>query len=98
MGDSPLVKITDKQYRLNDLRDKTLNTSNPIWSTSWDALQSSFYIDKVPFSNNIDPNQSPFEAKRFRDHYLGLRLFFQPDLNAKITTDIIATTYANRNR
>jgi hypothetical protein len=96
--DSSLVDIVDKQYRLNDLRDKTVNTDNPIWSTSWDALQSSYYIDRVPNSVNIDTAQSPFNAKRFRDHYLGLRLFFNPDINAKITTDIIATTYANRLR
>lgn len=93
-----LVRQTDRQYRLNDLRDKAINQDNPIWDSSWSALQSQYYIDKVPFTTNIDTNQSPFEAKRFRDYYLGLRLFFKPDLNAKITTDIISTLYANRNR
>jgi len=93
-----LVKHTDRQYRLNDLRDRTVNQDNPIWDSAWGNIQSQYPIDKVPFAINIDNDQSPFEAKRLRDHYLGLRLFFQPDINAKITTDIIATTYANRNR
>jgi len=92
------VRQTDKQYRLNDLRDRSLYTDNPIWSSSWTDVGDSYYIDKVPYTNNINVNQSPFEAKRFRDYYFGLRLFFQPDINAKITTDIIATLYANRNR
>jgi len=93
-----LVRHTDRQYRLNDLRDRTLYTDNPIWDSAWTSIQSNYFIDKVPFSNNIDINQSAFNAKRLRDHYLGIRFFFQPELNAKITTDIIATTYANRNR
>lgn len=93
-----LVRQTDKQYRLNDLRDRTFSQDIPIWSSSWSDLQSQYFIDKVPFPNNINVNQSPFDAKRFRDHYLGLRLFFKPDINAKITTDIVSTLYANRNR
>ena len=93
-----LVKETDKQYRLNDLRDRTINKDNPIWDSSWASVQSSYYIDKVPFNSNIDYNQSPFDAKRFRDYYTGLRLFFNPSIDAKISTDIISTFYANRNR
>lgn len=29
-----LVTMVDKQYRLNEFRDKTINKDNPIWSTS----------------------------------------------------------------
>lgn len=93
-----LVRETDKQYRLNDIRDRTIDKNNPIWDSTWNSLQSSYYIDKVPFTSNIDFGQSPFDAKRFRDYYTGLRLFFNPDINAKISTDIISTLYANRNR
>lgn len=93
-----LVRSTDKQYRINNLRDLTVNQSDPIWDSSWASLQSSYYIDKVPYTPNLDTNQSMYSSKRFRDHYLGLRLFFNPTINAKINTDIVATMQANRNR
>ena len=91
------VDKTENQYRINNLRDIS-NANTAIWSTTWDALESSYFIDKVPNIDNIDYNKSMFEQKRLRDHYLGLRLFFKPEEDIKITTDVVATTFANRNR
>lgn len=93
-----LVNITDKQYRINDFRSKTINEGSPIWDSSWNGISTNYFIDKVPYESNIDLSASLFESKRFRDHYLGLRLFFESPLNAKITTDLISTNIANRSR
>ena len=94
------VKRTDRIYHLNNLRDRIANNTLPIWTTSWNALQSSpfNYIDKIPNIANININNFMFESKRLKDYYLGVRLFFNPAEDLKIVTDIVNTTYSNRNR
>lgn len=94
------VKRVDRQYRINNLRDASLSHLEPIWDSSWTSIASQPFqwIDKNPNNVNIDQYQSLFESKRLKDHYLGLRLFFNPRRDYKITTDIINTQYANRNR
>lgn len=95
-----LVKKVDNQYRINNIRDIAISNYEPIWSSAWTQLQSApyFYIDKIPNNQNIDYYKSPFESRRFRDYYTGLRFFFTPTQNIKINTDIISTFTANRNR
>lgn len=93
-----IVGKTDKQYRISNIRDHTISNNIPIWTSDWSQVQSEYFIDKVPYPYNVDPNLSPFEARRLRDRYMGLRLFFKPDNNYKISTDIISTKWANRNR
>jgi len=86
----------DNKWRINDLRDITIDSAQPVWSKNWNDISSSYWIDRVP--NNIDYLKSPYETSRLRDHYLGLRLFFNPSFNYKINTDIVQTYNANRNR
>lgn len=95
---SVLVDYVDNHYRLNDLRDLTINNNDPIWTKDWQFLSTTPYLDKIPNSNNLNLGQSFFTQKRFRDHYLGLRFFFNPRNNYRITTDLVSTLYANRNR
>lgn len=90
------VTKVDNKWRLNDLRDITYDNFQPVWSKDWANTFSNYWIDKVP--NNIDYMKSLFEAARFRDHYLGVRLFFNPSSNYKINTDIVQTYNVNRNR
>jgi hypothetical protein len=99
-NDSAYVRRTDRIYRINNLRDRIVNNNQPIWDSSWGALQSTpfSYIDKVPYEANLDNNNFMYESQRLRDYYMGLRLFFNPPEDYKIVTDIVNTTYSNKNR
>lgn len=90
----------ENQWRLNNIRDLTISPLEAVWDSSWGARQSTpfSYIDKVPNFSNIDYNKSLFEQARFRDHYLGVRFFFNPVENYKITTDLVTTMNSNKNR
>lgn len=98
--DSAYVRRTDRTYRINNIRDRILSNSNPIWDSSWGALQSTpyVYMDKIPNEANLDTSNSMYDSRRLRDYYMGLRLFFNPSEDYKIVTDIVNTTYSNRNR
>lgn len=94
-----LVNRVERKYRLSLLRDYSISNFQPIWTQDPSQLQSQFYLDKVPNLLNINYDKSPFELARLRDHYLGIRLFFNPsDVDTKISTDIVQTAIANKNR
>lgn len=99
-SDSALVKLTDNNWRLNNIRDNVTDYTEPIWNTTWTAKASSpyNYIDKIPNAAVINTNKGMFEQVRFRDHFLGLRLMFKPDSNYKIVTDLVTGTTQNKNR
>lgn len=94
------VRRTDKNWRINNFRDKIINPEVSLWNKSWGALQSYpfEYIDKIPYIPNINMSSDLFESKRMRDYYTGIRLFFNPAEDIRIATDIVNTTYSNRNR
>jgi uncharacterized protein YihD (DUF1040 family) len=92
------VRKVDKKYRISEIRDYVVDSTQPIWSSNSQQLSSTPYLDKVPNTSNISFSKSLFELTRFRDHYLGIRLFFNPKQNYRITTDIVNTAFANRNR
>jgi hypothetical protein len=95
-----LVDKTDNKYKVSNIRDIIVNEDEPIWDSSWAALQSIpfEYIDKVPNAANLNINMPEFDKPRFRDYYLGVRLIYNPTGNVKLNTDIINTLNANRNR
>lgn len=92
------TKETDNQHRVSDIRDLAINPNIALWSSDWNNLIPTPYLDKVPNPLNVNYSKSFYEQARFRDHYLGMRLFFNPGQNWKITTDLISTVTANRNR
>jgi hypothetical protein len=98
VDDIPTVKRTDNIYKINNLRDLALDDNLPLWSSNPQDTQAYFPIDKVPNPSNLDPTKTLFNKPRFRDHYFGLRLFFNPPANYKIVTDILTTINSNRNR
>jgi hypothetical protein len=98
IGGSILVDKIDSKYRLNDLRDLSIDNNESLWTQDWTFLQSTPYLDKIPNPLNINKTQSYFTQKRFRDTYLGLRFFFNPAQDYRIVTDVVSTLYANRNR
>ena len=93
-----LVSKTDRQYRINSLRDYVVDSALPIWSEDYSLTQASYFIDKVPNDPNISFSISPFDEKRFKDTYLGLRLFFNPQENIEINTDTVVSVTSSKNR
>jgi hypothetical protein len=89
---------TDSKWHINDFRDYTLNANTPVWDNAPFIPNPTLWIDRSPNQANIDSNKSLFTLPRFKDFYQGVRLFFKPDTNLKITTDLIQTLHTNKNR
>ena len=66
-----------------------ISTDSPAFSKDWADIQLEFPIDKVPA--NIDPDKSMFTMDRLRGEWLGVRFFFKPEEDYKITTNLIST-------
>ena len=95
-----LTNITDREWRINNIRDITISNNLPIWASDWGSIGSSpfSYIDKVPNPANIDYAKSFFTSKRLKDYYLGGRFIFNANSNVKVTLDLITTTNQNNQR
>lgn len=93
-----LVSKVDKYYRINNIRN--VSTDTPIWTSEWNLIKSFpySYTDKIVFDNNMDYTGFNYTSDRLRDFYTGVRFYFNPDLNIKITTDLVNTVQANRHR
>lgn len=76
---SALLKRKDKYWRINELRDTSINNSPAI-------------IDNIPNASKTNPNKSLFNTERMRDYYLNCRFYFKPLENYKISTDLISVT------
>lgn len=93
------VKQTDKQWRISEIRDYVTDPSQPIWDLSLPYANKTFYFtNKSPNFSNLSINKSGYDLKRLKDHFASIRLYFRPSENLKISTDLIQTVYANRNR
>lgn len=93
------VKKTDKQWRISELRDYVTDPNQALWDLSLPvANKNVFFTNKSPNISNLDINKSGYELKRFKDHFANIRLYFKPNENLKISTDLVQTVYANRNR
>lgn len=86
------VSKTDRKYRINGFKDYTADYNSKIYAEEF----TNKYIDKVPV--NIDNTKSLFQSPTFKDYFIGLRLYFNPEENVKITTDIINTQHYNKLR
>lgn len=95
-----LSGLTDSQWRLNNIRDLTIDNNLPIWNYSWSAKASSpyFYIDREPNASNINYSKSLYETSRLKDHYLGARFILNSTEDYKLVTDLASGSYQNKNR
>ncbi len=86
----------DNKYRISDLRN--FATTSDIWTTDWTYLSTTpfQYYDKVPNTPIFNTLMPYYNQERLKDFYVGLRLLHTG--NTKISTDIVSTEYANRNR
>lgn len=94
------VTKKDREYRIAEFRDYTKDNKLAIWNSSWDGIKTFpfAYIDKVVNQSNIDFTKDLYSLPRFRDLYCGIRLFFKPAANIKISLDNVMTKTQKRLR
>ena len=92
-----LVDRTDNYWRFNTFRDMAFNrTTETLYTTNWIYLNSYFdslgqgYVDAVVNPLSINLNKPYYEQARFRDKVAFLRLFFNPENDYKISTEVIS--------
>ena len=84
----------DNLWRVNQLRDMSISTGIPNFTTNWNNIQSTYPIDKVVNNVNIDLSKSQYELARLRGKYLIIRgTFNNPDKTLKLSTEFINTEY-----
>ena len=83
-------------WRINQLRDYSINPGIPDFTKNWVSIQSSYPIDKVVNTANIDFNKSQYELARLRGKYLTIRATFNnPDKTLKLNTELFNSDYSN---
>jgi len=88
-GTNISVYEKDSTWHVNELRDMNISHGGfPIFSSAWADIKDDYFIDKVP-SLIVDSTKSLFERSRLRDKFLGVRLYFKPEYNYRISTDYI---------
>lgn len=88
--DGVYATYKDFTWKINELRDYNISGSGfPLFTSQWADIKNDYFIDKVAENLIIDYTRSLFEAARFRDKWLGLRLYFNPSANYRISTSVI---------
>lgn len=96
-----LVDRTENYWRFNRFRDETVNYNGTSFDSTWNNISNYYtnfgqgYIDKVPHLTNVDVNKSLYEQARFRDKYITIRLYFKPEDDFKIVTEIMSVLTNN---
>ena len=69
------------------------DNTQPIWSSSWADIGGQYFIDKIVNPAAVS-GATPWSATpRFRDKYLGIRLFFRNfDGEVKLTNNFLIST------
>lgn len=91
-----LIDRTDNFWRFSRFRDEVVDRTLPFFTSRWENLQSYYdlngqgFIDRVLDPLIVDNTKSIYQQSRFRDKYFGTRLFFNPEGNYKIRTEILS--------
>ncbi len=85
-----IVERTEKDWRVNELRDIRVNNAIPMFRKDITSLQPKYYIDKIVNPAAIDFNKNWMEMESFRDKYLVIRLSFDTFTNVKLISNFIA--------
>jgi hypothetical protein len=93
-------------WRISRFRDYAVdrnNNNNSMFTNNWLTSnigtyfnQGVGYIDKLINSSYIDLNKPVYSLERFTDKFLAVRLFYKPEENYKIVTNIVSTLRRNR--
>lgn len=85
-------------WRLNKLRDVLLSAYGAsVNDARWVAINSNYnqvngyqgYLDYVPRASYHVPNNNMWSRPRFRDTHMFIRMFFNPEQNYRISTNIM---------
>lgn len=96
-----LIDRTENYWRFNRFRDEKINYNGSSFDTTWNTISTFYqdygqgYIDKIPHPVNVDINKSIYQQSRLRDKYVKFRLSFKPDLDYKITTEMLSVLTNN---
>jgi hypothetical protein len=88
---SLFAERVEQNWQMNNIRDYVTNYNVPLFTSNYADLVSEYPIDKLPNTNAYSFDKNPFQISRLRDHWVGCRLFFNPNEDLKITTDVIKT-------
>ena len=93
-------------WRVSRIRDMSVNRSlntQPMFTTSWSNLsyRNSFgrgfgYTDKVINANYISSTKNVYQMERLTDKFLGVRYYYKPVENYKITINLFNTLQRKR--
>jgi hypothetical protein len=70
------IDRTDNQWNINRFRDYVTDYSVPMFTSRWEDINSSYFIDKIPNSAAINFNKHWQQLKSLRDKYMIIRLKF----------------------
>jgi len=82
---------SDRTWSLSTIRDLVEDhPDHSIFSSAWTDIQSAFPIDKVPNPLATNTAKSQFERAKFKDKFIGARLYFDSE-NAmqRISTNLL---------
>jgi len=82
----------ENTWSISNIRDEVNNLNFPLFTDLWQYTQSSYPIDKVPYTFAFQPTKSVFELEMLRDKYFGVRLFFNTPEDYKMIFDISSIT------
>jgi len=71
-----LITKKEKNWNINDLRDYVIDYDKPLFDSSWNAIKSTYPIDKVVNPASISLAKPWQDLQNFRDKYVVIRLKF----------------------
>lgn len=97
------IRVENKEgvWKFNGFRNYVpIDNSVAIATSSWNDIQDSYPIDKLPFDLSLDTDKPQYELDKFRDMYVSVRLYntMSDDQNYSLITQYIYSNakYSNR--
>lgn len=86
-----IIEKSEGVWKLSNLRD--YNSSHygaPLFTSQWDVIQDQYYIDKIANpAITRTTSKTLFNTQRFRDEWLGVRLYYTPEYSSyRMVTDL----------
>jgi len=83
------VSKNEGYWTFNDFRDYRDDYSDSIFDSSWSAIQTDYYIDKIVKSSGINLLKNWWELQQFRSNFAVIRLKFEGNNDVQLTTQYI---------
>lgn len=71
-----LITRKERNWNLNEIRNYVVDPALPLFSTSWEQLKDTYYMDKVVNQDNIDFTMLWSDTEMLRDKFIVVRLIF----------------------